>query len=93
MLPVVEPDGASTARQATAYAAALLPVSLTPTLVGMTSGAYFAGALVLGCALLALTWRFARARSGRNARHLFFASIIYLPILWGLMVATRTAHV
>jgi protoheme IX farnesyltransferase len=89
LLPVVEPDGSSTARQATAYASALLPVSLMPTLVGLTSGVYFAGALLLGCALLVLTWRFARLRTGRNARWLFFGSIIYLPVLWILMVVTR----
>jgi heme O synthase-like polyprenyltransferase len=65
-------------------------VSLTPTLVGLTSGTYFASALVLGCALIALTWRFARHRTGRNARWLFFGSIIYLPLLWGVMVVDRT---
>jgi protoheme IX farnesyltransferase len=92
LLPVIDPDGSSTARQATAYAAALLPVSLTPTLVGLTSGLYFAGALVLGCALLALTWRFARERTGHNARWLFFGSIIYLPVLMVLMVSTRAVR-
>ena len=51
MLPVIEPDGRSTARQAVIYAAALLPVSLAPTLVGMTGPIYFAGALVLSLAL------------------------------------------
>jgi protoheme IX farnesyltransferase len=89
LLPVIEPDGLSTARQATAYASALLPVSLTPTLVGLTSEVYFVGALLSSCAMLFLTWRFARERSGRNARWLFFGSIIYLPVLWVLMVITR----
>jgi protoheme IX farnesyltransferase len=89
LLPVLEPDGFSTARQATAYAAALLPVSLTPTLVGLASGVYFAGALGLSVAMLVLTWRFARERTGRNARWLFFGSIAYLPALWLLMVVTR----
>ena len=42
MLPVVEPDGRSTGRQATLYCLALLPVSLAPTLVGMTGAVYFA---------------------------------------------------
>jgi protoheme IX farnesyltransferase len=92
MLPVVEPDGASTARQASAYTAALLPVSLMPTLIGLTTGAYFAGALALGGAMLALTLRFARARTGGNARWLFIGSIVYLPLLWILMVATRAAR-
>jgi protoheme IX farnesyltransferase len=90
LLPVVEPDGRSTARQATAYAAALLPVSLTPTLVGLTSGVYFGGALLLGAALFVLTWRFARTRTAENARMLFVGSIVYLPILWVLMVVGRT---
>ena len=35
LLPVIEPDGRSTARQAVVYTAALLPVALAPTLVGM----------------------------------------------------------
>ena len=33
MLPVIEPDGRSTGRQAVVYAAALLPLSLAPTLM------------------------------------------------------------
>ena len=41
MLPVIEPDGRSTARQSVVYAAALLPMSLAPTLVGMASTTYF----------------------------------------------------
>ena len=45
MLPVIEPDGRSTGRQAVVYAAALLPVALAPTLVGMSGTVYFAGAL------------------------------------------------
>jgi len=89
MLPVIEPDGRSTARQATFYCCALLPVSLAPTLVGMTNTAYFAGALVLGLLFLALTMRFARTRAIRDARRLFFGSIIYLPILWTLMIVFR----
>ena len=47
MLPVIEPDGRSTARQAVVYAAALLPVALAPTLVGMSGTVYFAGALAI----------------------------------------------
>ena len=47
MLPVIEPDGRSTARQAVVYTAALLPLALAPTLVGMSGTAYFVGALIL----------------------------------------------
>jgi protoheme IX farnesyltransferase len=89
MLPVLEPDGRSTGRQAVLYAAALLPLSLAPTLMHMAGEFYFAGALVLGVAFLALTARFARTRSTREARQVFFGSIIYLPLLWVLMIANK----
>src|SRR5204863_9415789 len=48
MLPVVEPDGRKTGRQAVAYAAALLPVSLIPTFIGLSGTVYFVTAAVLG---------------------------------------------
>ena len=89
MLPVVEPDGRSTARQVVAYTAALLPLSLAPAAVGLTTAAYFAGALALGLAFLALAARFAQHRGRDDARRLFFGSIVYLPLIWALMVATR----
>jgi protoheme IX farnesyltransferase len=89
MLPVIEPDGRSTARQAVFYCAALLPVSLAPTLLGMTDTTYFVAALVLGLLFLGLTLKFARTRTPIDARRLFFGSIIYLPILWILMIVFR----
>jgi heme o synthase len=89
MLPVIEPDGRSTGRQAVFYCAALLPVSLAPTLIGIANTAYFAGALVLGLLFLGLTLKFARTRAVPDARRLFFGSIIYLPILWILMIVFR----
>ncbi len=89
MLPVIEPDGRSTARQATFYCATLLPVSMAPTLIGLTNTAYFVAAFVLGLLFMGLTLRFARTRALGDARRLFFGSIIYLPILWLLMIAGR----
>jgi heme o synthase len=89
LLPVVEPDGRSTGRQALLYAAALIPLSLVPTLMGLAGEVYFAAALVLGLAFLALTVRFARTRTVRDARRLFFSSIIYLPLIWILMIADK----
>ena len=89
MLPVVEPEGRSTARQAVFYAAAVVPLSLAPTLIGLTGLAYFAGALALGLIFLALALRFAQSRSVADARRLFFGSIVYLPLLWVLMIASR----
>jgi len=90
MLPVVEPDGHSTARQAVVYTAALLPVALAPTLVGMSGRLYFGAALAITLIFLGVSIRFALTRAVRDARRLFFASIIYLPILWAMMIVDRT---
>jgi heme o synthase len=89
MLPVIEPDGRSTGRQAVIYALALLPLTLAPTLVGMTGAVYFAGALLLTLLFVGLTLRFNATRTIRDARRLFFGSILYLPLLWILMIVDR----
>jgi heme o synthase len=86
MLPVVEPDGRRTGRQAVFYSAALLPLSMLPSLVGVTNLLYFWIAFVLGGALLALSVQFSQQRTDRAARWLFFGSITYLPLIWGAMV-------
>ena len=64
MLPVVEPDGKSTGRQILLYSLALIPISLLPTLLGMSGKLYLAGALVLGIALLYFGWRLASLKDG-----------------------------
>jgi protoheme IX farnesyltransferase len=89
MLPVIEPDGRSTGRQAVVYAAALIPLSLAPAPLHMAGRTYFAGALALGFAFLWLTLRFASTRSTRDARRAFFGSLAYLPLLWILMIADK----
>ncbi len=89
LLPIVEPDGASTGRQALVYAAALVPVSLAPTAVGLTGGVYMIGAAIIGAVFVALAADFTRRRTAPVARRLFFCSIAYLPILWVLMVIGR----
>jgi heme o synthase len=89
MLPVVEPDGRSTAQQVVLYASVLVPVSLAPTLVGLAGRVYFGGALALGVAFLALGILFARRRTNDAARRLFLGSITYLPLLWGLMLGSH----
>lgn len=92
LLPVVEPSGRSTGRQAALYAAATLPVSLLPTLVGLAGPRYMMTALVLGAVVLWLAIEFAATRTNATARRLFFATIIYLPLLWGALVADHAAR-
>jgi protoheme IX farnesyltransferase len=89
VLPVGDTEGRSTAFQMVNYAAALVPVSLLPTIVGLAGRVYFAGAIVLGLGMLALAVRFAQDRTSTRARQLFMASLAYLPLLWVLMLANR----
>jgi protoheme IX farnesyltransferase len=90
MLSVLDPNGAVSGRQAVLWAASLVPFGLLPFLLEMTTGVYAVGSLVLGVGQLALAAAFARHRSTSNARTLFLASIVYLPLLWILMVLART---
>jgi protoheme IX farnesyltransferase len=89
MLPVIDPTGRRAGRQAVIYAAALIPVSALPTLAGVSGAAYLFTALGLGAILLWLAVRFAAARTERSAHTLFFASILYLPVLLVAMIANR----
>jgi protoheme IX farnesyltransferase len=86
MLPVVDRAGGRTARHALHYAFAMVVASLLPALFGLTDVCYLAGALVLGAGFLLATLRFANQLSRPSARMLFFASILYHPLLVGLMV-------
>ena len=86
MLPVIEPDGRRTGRHALIFAAALLPVSLLPSFVGLSGWIYFWIALALSMALLGLSIRFATTRTETAARALFFGSITYLPLIWAAMI-------
>jgi protoheme IX farnesyltransferase len=89
LLPVLEPDGLRTGRQALIYTAALWPVSLLPTLVGLAGAPYSIGATLLGLLFIGLSFLFATERSVASARRLFLFSITYLPILWGTLVVDR----
>jgi protoheme IX farnesyltransferase len=90
MLPVVEPDGRSTARQIVLYGIALIPVSLAPTFMGMTGRIYFAGALLLGLWFLYSGVRVAVDRTTLRARAVLIVSVLYLPLIYGLMLLDRT---
>jgi len=89
MLAVTDRDGSSTGRQAVLYATALLPVTLLAGLLAAAGRGYLWGALVLGVAFLACAFAFGWRRSVLSARRLFLASVLYLPLLLGLMVFDR----
>lgn len=89
MLSVEDPDGRHTGRMALLYAMALLPVSLLPTLLGVTGPLYFFGALVLGLAYAVVAAVMFGAATRPRAWRLFLVSIVYLPALLTLMVLDK----
>lgn len=89
MLPVVEPDGESTARRILVFLLLLLPTSILPTLLGMTGALYLAGAVALGIYFLHAGVQVMRDRSLLKARAVLMASVLYLPALYGLMLLDR----
>lgn len=90
LLPVVDPEGMSTERQIVVQALVLLPMSLVPAVLGLAGEAYFYGALVLGVGLVAVAASLQLRRTVRAARQVVLASVIYLPLLLGLMMIDRT---
>jgi protoheme IX farnesyltransferase len=89
MLPVVEPDCRSTARQIVIYGIALIPVSLVPSMLGMSGRIYLVGALLLGLWFLYSGVQVAVERSMVRARNVLVTSVLYLPLIYGLMLLDR----
>jgi protoheme IX farnesyltransferase len=89
MLPVIDPEGHRTGRQAVSHTLGLLPISLGPFVLGLTGPVYLAGATVLGLVFLWFAIQFARELSTARARQLFFVSILYLPLLLAVMVLDK----
>ena len=89
MLPVVDPDCRSTARQIVLYGVALIPVSLIPGILGMSGRIYVVGALLLGLWFLYSGVRVALERSLVRARGVLITSVLYLPLIYGLMLLDR----
>jgi protoheme IX farnesyltransferase len=99
MLPVVQPDGWSTACEALIYAVLMIPVSVVPVLSAPDRAGLPGRAVLLGLVYLAYTIRFARitralttAESRGYARDLLRASVIYLPLLLTVMMLNATGR-
>ena len=92
MLPSVDPDGSRTGHQAVSHTIGLLTVSLLPFLFRITGTIYLVGALLLGIAFVYYAVQFSRELTRPRARQLFFLSIIYLPLMLGLMVFDKLKY-
>jgi protoheme IX farnesyltransferase len=86
LLTVLDPGCAVTSRQILVYSIALIPASLLPMLVGITGMFYFIGALMLSIGFLAIAIRLYFIRTNFIARKLFYASLLFLPALFFLMM-------
>lgn len=89
MLPVLDPDGVRTSRQSLLFSIALLFSSLVPWFLGVAGPVYLAAAVLLGLAFVGSAIRFSLQLSIPFARQLFFASILYLPVLLAVLVLDK----
>lgn len=89
MLPHADRSGRLTSGMVLLYSLALIPVALMAAVGGLAGSVYATAAIALGLAMSALAWRLVRERSDRHAKRVFLASLLYLPILLGVMVADR----
>lgn len=90
MLPVRDESGNRVAGWSLINAIALLGVSLLPVFLGLASKAYGTAAVLIGAWFVWRAIAFTqREQREPMARKLFIASIIYLPVVLGALVADR----
>lgn len=89
MLPVVDPTGERTARQILVSALLLVPVSAAPAWFGMAGTLYFGGAMLLSAMYLYFGFQLRREKTAATARAVLLASIVYLPLVYGLLLLDR----
>jgi protoheme IX farnesyltransferase len=89
MLPVLDPEGATTSRYITLCCLILLPITLFPYMLGQVGIPYFFGALALGLVFLGYGISLAVFKTTVYAKRLFRISLIYLPILLTLLMITK----
>ena len=86
MLPVIDPTGQATRRQLIVYSATLIPISMYPSMIGLTGSVYFYGVMVLSVAFFAAALAMALRMGEGTAKLLFRVSVAYLPLVFSLMI-------
>lgn len=94
MLPIDDPDGKATMTTALIWAIALVPSTLAPAIFmrDRLGPFYVAVATVLGLGFVYLCWKLMRDRSRANAKRVFLASIIHLPVMLMMLVVDALLH-
>jgi heme o synthase len=85
----VHTQGRNTGRQIIFFCCALIPISLLPTLFGVTGTVYLSGATALGFLYLGYGCAVAFFRSSTHAQRLLLMSVLYLPVLLALMMIDK----
>ena len=91
MISEGEQGASNTGKSAVLYTLALIPAAISPFLLGISSVIYCVGAVTLSLYFAVLSWKFSREMTLESARRLFYYSLLYLPLLLGLMVWDRAA--
>jgi len=86
LIPQRNDAGRQVGRLIVVSIAALVPVAVLPTLLGFTGWWYFAGALVASLGFLWVGIRSTRPLTDESARRVFFASLLFHPVLLCLML-------
>jgi heme o synthase len=89
MLTVGDSKGNRTAQQMLLYGLALVPVSLAPVQMGLAGPSYAVGAGLCAAYFLWPIARFQRDRSIGMARRVLKASLIYLPGVLSMLLASK----
>lgn len=84
-----DPSGRKTFHIIVIYTLCLIAASISLYLSHRTGPMYALGAIVLGTGLLKLALRLQRTGQDIDARRLFMATVIYLPLLLGIMLIDR----
>lgn len=86
---VMQRSGESTGRQIVLFCCALIPVSILPTVFGVTGTLYLYGAMILGFVYLGYGLALSLFRSNTHAHRLLRISVLYLPLLLVLMMLDK----
>jgi protoheme IX farnesyltransferase len=89
MLKSDDQTGFATAGTSFIFTLLLTVATLVPFNAGTAGGTYLGGSLLINSVFFLAALHFWADRSRPVARRLFFASIIYLPLILGLMVFTK----
>jgi heme o synthase len=81
--------GERSASQSVFFCMLLLIVAGLPAYLGIATVFYLVAELILGGIFVAVAMRFLKTRARSDARRLFLASIIYLPLLLGALVLSK----